>query len=120
MNLSINRVILIGRLTKECQLRYTPSGVAVANFTLAVERTFKNAQGERETDFIPVVVYKQLAELCANYLDKGKLCSVDGRIQTGSYLNKEGQKVYTAEVIAENVQFLSPKEFDPEKENPFK
>lgn len=108
--MSINRVVLIGRLTKECTLRYSPSGVAVTNFTIAVDRTFKNAQGEKETDFIPIVTFKALAELCANYLDKGKLCSVDGRIQTGSYNNKDGQKVFTTEVIAENVQFLSPKE----------
>jgi len=108
--MSINRVVLIGRLTKECQLRYSPSGVAVVNFTLAVDRTFKNAQGERECDFIPVVAFKQLAELCANYLDKGKLCSVDGRIQTRNYSNKDDQKVYVTEVVAEYVQFLSPKD----------
>jgi len=107
--MSINRTVLVGRLTKECQLRYSPSGVAVANFTIAVDRTFKNAQGERECDFIPIVAFKVLGELCANYLDKGKLCSVDGRIQTRNYDNKDGQKVYMTEVIAESVQFLSPK-----------
>jgi len=75
----LNRVVLIGRLTKDPELRYSPSGVAVTNFTLAIDRKYKNAQGEKETDFIPCVVFKQLAELCANYLAKGKLASVDGR-----------------------------------------
>lgn len=71
---------------------------------------FKNAQGEKEADFIPIVAFKQLAELCANYLDKGKLCAVDGRIQTRNYTNKDGQKVYVTEIVANEVQFLSPKE----------
>lgn len=106
----LNRIVLIGRLTRDPELRYTPNGVAVTNFTLAVDRNFKNAQGEKETDFIPCVVYKQLAELCANYLAKGKLASVDGRIQIRTYNNKDGQKVWVTECIAENVQFLSPKD----------
>ncbi len=106
----LNRVVLIGRLTRDPELRYTPSGVAVANFTLAVDRNFKNAQGEREADFIPCVVYRQLAELCANYLSKGKLAAVDGRIQIRSYDGQDGQKRWVTEVIAENVRFLSPKE----------
>jgi len=105
----MNKSILIGRLTKSPELRYTPQGVAVTNFTLAVDRTFKNAQGEKECDFLPVLVYKQLAELCANYLDKGRMCAVDGRIQTRNYTNKDNQKVYITEIIGENVQFLSPK-----------
>lgn len=105
----LNRVVLIGRLTKEPELRYTPSGVAVTNFTLAVERNFKNAQGEKETDFINCVVYKALAELVANYLSKGKLASVDGRLQIRTYNDKDGQKHWVTEIIGENVQFLSPK-----------
>lgn len=105
----MNKAIIIGNLTKDCELRYTPSGVAVANFTLAVGRNFKNLQGEKETDFIPVVAYKQLAELCANYLDKGKKCCVEGRIQTRNYTNKDGQKVYITELIANEVEFLTPK-----------
>ena len=78
-----NRVILIGRLTRDPELRYTTNGIAVATFTLAVNRNFKNAQGERETDFIPCVVFRQLAELCANYLSKGKLAALEGRLQIG-------------------------------------
>lgn len=106
----LNRVILIGRLTKDPELRYTPNGVAVANFTLAVDRNYKNAQGERETDFLPCVAYRQLAELVANYLSKGKLASVDGRIQVRSYTAQDGQKRWVTEIIAEDVRFLSPKE----------
>lgn len=106
----LNRVVLIGRLTKDPELRYTPTGVAVANFTLAVDRNFKNAQGERDTDFIPCVVYRQLAEFCANYLAKGKLASVDGRIQIRTYTGQDGQKRWVTEVIAENVHLLSPKD----------
>ncbi|TGE36560.1 single-stranded DNA-binding protein [Desulfosporosinus fructosivorans] len=106
----LNRVVLIGRLTKDPELRYSPSGVAVTNFTLAIDRKFKNAQGERETDFIPCVMFKQLAELCANYLAKGKLASVDGRIQIRTYNDKDGQKRWVTEVVAEDVHFLSPKD----------
>jgi len=106
----LNRVVLIGRLTRDPELRYSPSGVAVTNFTLAVDRKFKNAQGERETDFIPCVAFKQLAELCANYLAKGKLASVDGRIQIRTYNDKDGQKRWATDVIAEDVHFLSPKD----------
>ncbi|MDA8229507.1 MAG: single-stranded DNA-binding protein [Desulfitobacterium hafniense] len=106
----LNRVVLIGRLTKDPELRYTPSGVAVASFTLAVDRNYKNAQGERETDFIPCVVYRQLAELCANYLAKGRLAAIDGRIQVRSFNGQDGQRRWVTEVIAENVRFLSPKE----------
>ena len=106
----LNRVVLIGRLTKDPELRYSPSGVAVTNFTLAIDRKFKNAQGEKETDFIPCVMFKQLAELCANYLAKGKLASVDGRIQVRTYNDKDGQKHWVTEVVAEDVHFLSPKD----------
>lgn len=106
----LNRVVLIGRLTKDPELRYTPIGVAVANFTLAVERSFKNAQGERETDFIPCVIYRQLAEITCNYLAKGKLAAVDGRIQIRSFAGQDGQKRWVTEIIAEDVRFLSPKE----------
>jgi single-strand DNA-binding protein len=106
----LNRVVLIGRLVRDPELRYTPNGVAVTNFTLAVERNFKNSQWEKETDFIPCVVYKQLAELCANYLAKGKLTSIDGRIQIRTYNDKDGQKHWVTEIIGEKVQFLSPKD----------
>ena len=106
----LNRVILIGRLTKDPELRYSPSGVAVTNFTLAIDRKFKNAQGEKETDFIPCVAFKQLAELVANYLAKGKLASVDGRMQVRTYNDKDGQKRWVTEIVAEDVHFLSPKD----------
>jgi len=105
-----NRVILIGRLTRDPELRYTANGIAVATFTLAVNRNYKNAQGEKETDFIPCVVFRQLAELCANYLSKGKMAALEGRIQIRSYEGQDGQKRYVTEVVGEDVRFLSPKD----------
>jgi single-strand DNA-binding protein len=102
----LNKVILIGRLTRDPELRYTPSGVAVATFTLAVDRPFSNQNGEKETDFIPIVTWRQLAENCANYLRKGRLTAIEGRIQTRSYENNEGRRVYVTEVVADNVRFL--------------
>jgi single-strand DNA-binding protein len=113
----LNRVVLIGRLTKDPELRYTPNGVAVTNFTLAVERNFKNAQGEKETDFFSCSVFKQLAELCANYLAKGKMASIDGRVQIRTYNDKDGQKHWVTEIIGDNVQFLSPKGEDNSQDN---
>lgn len=105
----INRVVLVGRLTKDPDLRYTPSGAAVARFTLAVNRTFSNAQGEKETDFINCTVWRKQAENTANFLKKGSLAGVEGRIQTGSYEGQDGKRVYTTEVVADSVQFLEPK-----------
>ncbi|ADC52163.1 single-strand DNA-binding protein SSB (plasmid) [Alkalihalophilus pseudofirmus OF4] len=105
----LNRVILVGRLTKDPELRYTPSGVAVANFTLAVNRTFSNQNGERDADFINCVVWRKPAENVANYLKKGSLAGVDGRIQTRSYDDNEGKKQFVTEVVAESVQFLEPR-----------
>ncbi|MCM3731988.1 single-stranded DNA-binding protein [Fictibacillus nanhaiensis] len=105
----LNRVVLVGRLTKDPELKYTPNGVAVANFTLAVNRPFSNQQGEREADFINCVVWRKPAENVANYLKKGSLAGVDGRLQTRSYENNQGQRVYVTEVMAESVQFLEPK-----------
>lgn len=104
----MNNVSLIGRLTKDPELRYTPSGVAVARFTLAVNRTFKK-EGEQQADFINVVTWRKTAENTANFLRKGSLAGVGGRIQTGSYDGQDGKKVFTVEVVAENVQFLEPK-----------
>ncbi|QQZ58932.1 single-stranded DNA-binding protein [Paenibacillus sonchi] len=106
--MSLNQVVLIGRLTKEAELRYTPAGVAVAQFTLAVDRPFTNQGGEREADFIPVVVWKTVAENVANYLNKGSQVAVTGRIQIRNYENNEGRRVYVTEVIGQNVQFLTP------------
>lgn len=101
----LNRVILIGRLTKDPEMRYTPAGVAVTQFTLACDRPV--AQGkEKEADFINIVAWRQLAETCANYLRKGRLTAVEGRIQVRNYENNEGKRVYVTEVIADNVKFL--------------
>jgi single-strand DNA-binding protein len=105
----INRVILVGRLTRDPELRYTPNGVAVATFTLAVNRTFTNQQGEREADFINCVVWRRPAENVANFLKKGSLAGVDGRLQTRSYEGQDGRRVYVTEVVADSVQFLEPK-----------
>ncbi len=105
----MNRVVLVGRLTKDPELRYTPNGVAVASFTLAVNRSFTNQQGERETDFINCVVWRKPAENVANFLKKGSLAGVDGRIQTRNYEGQDGKRVYVTEVLAESVQFLEPK-----------
>lgn len=101
----LNRIVLIGRLVADPQLRYTQNGTAVANFRLAVDRPFTNQQGERETDFIDVVVWRKLAEVCANNLGKGRLVGVDGRLQIREY-EYEGQRRRQAEVVADNVQFL--------------
>lgn len=105
----INRTVLVGRLTKDPELKYTPSGVAVARFTLAVNRSFNNAQGEKEADFINIQVWRKPAENAANFLKKGSLAGIEGRIQTGSYDGADGKKVYTTEVVADSVQFLEPK-----------
>ena len=105
----LNRIVIIGRLTRDPEMRQTPSGTAVCTFTLAVDRSFKSANGERETDFIPVVAWRQLGENCAQYLAKGKLAAVDGRLQLRRYEDKDGSKRTAAEVIADNVRFLSPK-----------
>jgi single-strand DNA-binding protein len=104
--MSLNRVILIGRLTKDPELRYTPAGVAVAQFTLAVDRPFSGQGGQKETDFIPVVVWRQLAETCSNYLRKGRLTAAEGRIQVRNYEGSDGKRVYITEVVADNVRFL--------------
>lgn len=100
----LNRTILIGRLTKAPELKHTANGTAVTTFTLAVDRFTKD-----ETDFIPIVVWRSQAESCAKYLDKGKLCAVDGRLQIRTYEANDGKKRTIAEVVADNVRFLSPK-----------
>ena len=105
----INRTVLVGRLTKDPELRYTPNGVAVCRFTLAVNRTFSNQSGEREADFINILVWRKQAENSANYLKKGSLAGIEGRIQTGSYEGNDGKRVYTTEVVADSVQFLEPR-----------
>lgn len=116
----MNRIVLIGRLTRDPELRYTASGQAVATFTLAVDRRFKNAQGEKETDFVRCVAWRQSAEFAANYLTKGRLTAVDGRLQIRDYTTQDGQKRTSAEVVAENLQGLDrPKDAAPsETEGP--
>lgn len=128
----LNHMIMIGRLCADPELRYTQSGTPVASFTLAVDRMHKASSGERETDFIPVVVWQKLAEVVAQHLRKGRLAAVVGRLQIRSYENKDGQKVRIAELVASEVQFLdrapsgeastpnlSAKE-SAEKESPFR
>ncbi|REI27658.1 single-stranded DNA-binding protein [Staphylococcus felis] len=105
----LNRVVLLGRLTKDPEYRTTPSGVSVAIFTLAVIRTFTNAQGEREADFINWVVFRKQAENVSNFLFKGSLAGVDGRLQSRSYENQEGRRIFVTEVVCDSVQFLEPK-----------
>lgn len=103
----MNKVFLIGRLTKDPELRYTPgNGVAVATFTLAVDRPFLNQHGERKADFIPIVVWRKLAETCTNHLKKGRLVAVYGMIQTRSYETQEKQRRWVTEVVADEVEFL--------------
>lgn len=102
----LNRVILIGRLSRDPDMRYTPNGIATTTFTLAVERPFTNQSGQREADFINIVTWRNLAETCANHLRKGRLVAVEGRIQVRHYDNNEGKRVYVTEVVADNVRFL--------------
>lgn len=102
----INSTVLVGRLTRDPELKYTGNNIAVASFSLAVNRNFKDANGERETDFINCVIWRQQAENLANWAKKGALIGITGRIQTRSYENQQGQRVYVTEVVAENFQML--------------
>lgn len=114
----LNTVILIGRLTRDPEMRYTTSGIAVARFTLAVDRPFTTQQGERETDFIDIVTWRKLAETCTNNLGKGRLVAVEGRLQIRSYETQDGQKRRAAEVVASGVRFLDwPKDKNKEPDN---
>ena len=102
----LNNVVLIGRLTADPVLKYTPSGKPVTSFILAVDRGFNNAQGEQEADFIPIVVWGKSAEASANHLAKGRLCAVAGRMQVRHWDNEAGERRYMTEVVANNVRFL--------------
>ena len=115
----MNQVGLVGRLVRDPELRFTPNGTATCSFTLAVDDPF--AKGEKKADFISIVTWKQSAEACANFLKKGRLCSVEGRISTRNYDNNEGKKVYVTEIIASNVRFLEKTEGQqqPTKPDPF-
>ena len=105
----INRSVLVGRLTRDVDLRYTANGTAVATFTVAVNRQFTNANGEREADFINCVIWRKAAENFSNFTHKGSLVGIDGRIQTRNYENQQGQRVYVTEVVVENFALLEPK-----------
>lgn len=116
----MNKVILIGRLTKDPELRFTAgSGVAVTTFTLAVDRNFSNQQGERTADFIPIVVWRKLAEVCANNLTKGQQIAVSGRIQTRSWDGNDGKKRWATEVVADEIKFLSRPSSSPTAGTPY-
>jgi len=104
--MSLNKIILIGRLTRDPELRYTPQGVPVASFSLAVDRSFTNQAGERETDFVNCVAWRKLGEVVGNHLTKGRLAAVDGRLQIRGYEAQDGTKRQVAEVVCDNVQFL--------------
>jgi single-strand DNA-binding protein len=113
----VNRVLLVGRMCNDPELKYTPSGVAVANFRVAVDRPFTNAQGERDTDFIDTVAWRQNAEFAANYLGKGRLVCIDGRLQVRSWTNQEGQRRRAMEVVADSVRALDkPREREREED----
>lgn len=105
----INKIVIIGRLTRDPELRTTQSGTLVANFTVACERDYAGKDGNKETDFIPVIVWKGQAEVCEKYLSKGRLVGVEGRLQIRSYEDKKGVKRTIAEIVASSVQFLSSK-----------
>ncbi|WP_210471433.1 single-stranded DNA-binding protein [Sporosarcina sp. 6E9] len=105
----INSVVLVGRLTKDPELKYTQGGVAVTRFTLAVNRPFTNQQGQREADFVNCVTWRKQAENTANFLRKGSLTGIEGRIQTSNFEGKDGNRVFMTEVVADSVQFLEPR-----------
>lgn len=113
----INNTTLVGRLTKNPETRYTGSGIGVTNFTLAVERNFTNAQGEKETDFINCVIWREAAENLSKLAVKGTLLGITGAIQTRNYENNEGQTVFITEVRADNFQLLEPKSVNEERRN---
>lgn len=113
----VNRAILIGRLTKDPELRKTGNDIPVANFTLAVNRPFKNQQGDTDADFIEITTWRKTAEIVCEYLHKGAMVAVEGRIETGSYEDREGQKRKSVKVIADSVQFLETKRKEEPQED---
>jgi single stranded DNA-binding protein (ssb) len=106
----INRVVLVGRITRDPELRQTQSGISVASFSLAVNRTFTNQSGQREADFVPIVVWRKQAENVVQYVGKGSLVGVEGRLQTRSYDAADGSKRFVMEVVADSVQFLESRQ----------
>jgi len=113
---ALNRVILIGNLTQEPELRYTPGGIPVASFTLAVSRPYTSAEGERATDFIPIVTWRKQAERCSDYLTKGSQIAVDGRLQVRSYEDRDGIRRIKSEVVAWRIVFLQRLKKKPAEE----
>ena len=105
----MNRVCLVGRLTAKPELKYTNSNIPVTRFSIAVNRNFKNEQGQREADFINILAWRKQAELICNYFDKGSQIGLEGRIQTGSYDDKDGNKRYTTEVVVDAIHFIDSK-----------
>lgn len=105
----INNVTIVGRVVRDLELRYTPNGIASTKFTVAVNRPFKGQNGEQEADFISVQAWRKQAENAANYLKKGNLVGITGRIQTGSYEGQDGKRIYTTDIVADSIQFLEPK-----------
>ena len=103
----LNKVILIGRLTRDPEIRHLQNGSPVASFSIAVDRQFKNKNGERETDFVPIVAWSQRAELCEKYLSKGSQCAISGRLQIRNYEDSNGNKRTIAEVVADDIEFLT-------------
>ena len=114
----MNKVFLIGRITKEVELRHSQKGVANVSFTLAVDRQFKDANGEKLTDFINCVAWNKQAEFLAKYVIKGNMLAIDGRLQTRSYVNQQNQTVYVTEVICDSLQNLTPKPKEEPKQDP--
>lgn len=105
----MNKFIAIGRSTKDVELKYTPSNTALADFSIAVKRTFKSADGEYESDFFNCIAFGKLAETISKYVRKGDMVGIEGRVQTRNYLDKEGNKKYVTEIVVENIDFLQPK-----------
>lgn len=114
----MNRITLIGRLTRDPEIKYVGEGVAMTKFTLAIDRPYTRKDGEKETDFIDIVTWRKLAEVCADYLSKGRLTAVEGRLEIQGYTDKEGAKRKAAQVVADNVQFLEPKSKSTDRATP--
>lgn len=112
----MNKVILIGRNIRDIELKQTTSGTSVAEFSVAVKRPFKNANGENESDFFNCVAYSKLAETISRYVKRGDMIGIEGRLQTRNYTNREGNKVYVTEIIVENCEFLQSKKQETEFE----
>lgn len=108
----MNKVVMIGRNVKDCEVKQTSSGTSVVEFSIAVKRSFKSASGEYESDFFNCVAYKNVADLIGKYVKKGDMIGIDGRLQTRNYTNREGRKVYVTEIICENIEFLQSKKQD--------